>query len=72
MFISEAAFPHLMAAREERLAEALERRRVVLERLAEASTAAASSVSSATAARRGTRAAPVREEPGAGELRHAM
>jgi hypothetical protein len=35
MLISELSFPHLQAAREERLAQDLERRRVVQERLAE-------------------------------------
>jgi hypothetical protein len=35
MLISELSFPHLQAAREERLAQELERRRVVQERLAE-------------------------------------
>lgn len=33
MLVSELNFPHLMAAREARLTEELERRRVVLERL---------------------------------------
>jgi len=36
MLISELTFPHLAEAREARLTEELERRRVVAERLAEA------------------------------------
>ena len=36
MWISEQTFPHLTAAREERLTAELERRRVVRERLGEA------------------------------------
>ena len=39
MLISELSFPHLQAAHEERLAQELERRRVVQERLAESSAA---------------------------------
>ena len=35
MLISELSFPHLQAAHDERLAQELERRRVVQERLAE-------------------------------------
>ena len=35
MLISELSFPHLQAARDARLAQELERRRVVLERLDE-------------------------------------
>ncbi|PWC05288.1 hypothetical protein [Agromyces badenianii] len=35
MFISEVSFPHLIAASDERLAEELERRRIVDERRAE-------------------------------------
>jgi hypothetical protein len=37
MLISELSFPHLQAAREERLVQELERRRVLQERLAESS-----------------------------------
>lgn len=42
MFISEVAFPHLMADRDARLAHELERRRVVDERRLEDSDAAPS------------------------------
>ncbi|MGW4929578.1 hypothetical protein ACWEOH_10520 [Agromyces sp. NPDC004153] len=41
MLISELTFPHLAEAREAQLALELERRRVVAERLAEASAGAA-------------------------------
>ncbi|MFC9558027.1 hypothetical protein [Agromyces sp. NPDC056965] len=41
MLISEIAFPHLVAANDERIAVDLERRRVALERSAEASAGAA-------------------------------
>ncbi len=37
MLISELSFPHLQAAREAQLAQELERRRIVRERLAEVS-----------------------------------
>lgn len=39
MLISELSFPHLQAAHEERLAQELERRRVVRERLGESPAA---------------------------------
>jgi hypothetical protein len=35
MYISEATFPHLLAARDARIADELERRRVLEERMAE-------------------------------------
>lgn len=41
MLISEITFPHLVAANDERIAVDLERRRVALERSAEASAGAA-------------------------------
>ena len=43
MLISELSFPHLQAAREARLTDDLERRRVVQERLAEAPVASGAS-----------------------------
>ncbi|MBM7832925.1 hypothetical protein JOE59_003630 [Agromyces cerinus] len=50
MLISELAFPHLVAANDERIDRDLERRRVALERRAEAAATAAPAAARTSAA----------------------
>lgn len=50
MYISEATFPHLMAARDARIADELERRRVIDERRAEERPAGTAAIGAGSAA----------------------
>ena len=71
MLISELSFPHLQAAHDERLAQELERRRVVQERLAEQgagrSRGRAARAEAAASSERMPRAAVVASGPGSTE-----
>jgi hypothetical protein len=58
MLISEIAFPHLVAANDDRIARDLERRRVALERTAEAAAVEARAAVTATAPAATTGRAP--------------